>query len=124
MLSQTEVVYLWGDDPSWSSYGPYEGAAPWKCWETNGYPSYFIRMESIAKDIKNIPLIMDNVDPSLLNQGLENHITISSYDVGGDRENGVRRWKHYYNQSLADQCYSFLKEGFELMPYEKDSWKS
>jgi hypothetical protein len=99
-------------------------------------PTYYIRVESLEEDIKNIPLIIKNSKPEALETALDNNIKKDSYneryqwleypEMKWQREydeNGQFMWRHFYDQELADIVYEKWEPAFTLQGFDKDSWK-
>ena len=85
-------------------------------------PNYYIRTESIEKDLMNIPEFKNNrtkeIDISIQNNIKSNkHKEIDTF-------NNKEDWRDFYNQEIADLIYSELKEQFDMFGYDKDSWKN
>ena len=101
----------------------------------NLYPDYYIRVENLEEDIKKIDCIMDNADPSTLEEAFNVHVRNNRYRRGEKikfdlperkveyNEDGTREWRKFYNQELADLVYEHWEDGFTLMGYDRDSWK-
>lgn len=112
-----------------------KGIRHWDKWSRIGVnPTYYIRVESLEKDIKNIPLIIENAEA--LEEALELHIRKDGYNERHEwleypemkwqreyDENGQFMWQHFYDQELADIVYESWEPAFALQGYDKDSWK-
>ena len=109
----------------------------WNEWlQMETYPTYYIRVDSLEKDIKNIPLIIKNSKPEALESALDNNIRKDNYneryqwlehpEMKWQREydeNGQFMWRHFYDQELADIVYEKWEPAFTLQGFDKDSWK-
>ena len=128
-----------GDMKKWITkcVGHDEVHAHWKEWDKIGtYPTYYIRVESLEEDIKNIPLIIKNAEPEALETALDNYIRKDHFnerrywleypEVKWQKEydeNGQFMWKHFYDQELADTVYEKWEPAFVLQGFDKESWK-
>jgi hypothetical protein len=79
-------------------------------------PDYFVRVETLEEDLKNIWFIKENFNEEL-EKIFENQIKKNGYKSDGEP------WQTYYTQELANIVYDYLKEDFTLLNYDKDSWK-
>lgn len=109
----------------------------WNEWsQIETHPTYYIRVDSLEKDIKNIPLIVKNSKPKALETALDNNIRKDAYnerkywleypEMKWQREydeNGQFMWRHFYDQELADIVYEKWEPAFTLQGFDKDSWK-
>lgn len=79
-------------------------------------PDYFLRVESLYDDYLKIPFIRNselNISGKLKEMcDKKVNVTKGPYD-----------WRDYYNQDLADLVYYNLSKYFDLLGYDKDSWK-
>jgi len=111
--------------------------AYWNAWSKIGAnPDYYIRVENLEEDIKNIPLIISNTTTEDLEESLNINIRYDNFnerdkwleypEMKWQREydkDGKFMWQHFYDQELADTVYNSWGEAFILMGYDKDSWK-
>jgi hypothetical protein len=83
----------------------------------NETPKYFLRVESLYHDYIQIPFIRNSkLNKSgllyeLCNKKIHKTPTIT------------KPLKEYYNQDMADFVYNKFKSYFDLLGYDKDSWK-
>lgn len=87
--------------------------------ETNKFPEYLIKVESLYDDIMNIWFVKDNVTEGLLKVMNESILTNHYYQEYGSRPS----WKDHYDDETAEMLYEYLKKDFELGNYDKNSWK-
>jgi hypothetical protein len=80
-------------------------------------PDYFLRAENLYYDYIQIPFIRN----SKLNK------TGLLYELCNKRihsnKNNVKFLEEYYTEDMADYVYTEFKEYFEILGYDKDSWK-
>lgn len=81
-------------------------------------PEYFLRLETLYHDYIQIPFISNSkLNKSGLLYELCNKKIHSNKHINKPKET-------YYTQDMADYVYTSLKEYFEHLGYNKDSWKS
>lgn len=84
----------------------------------NKMPQYFLRLETLYNDYIQIPFISNSklnksgILYELCNKKL--HSNKQSYKPN----------ETYYTEDMADYVYTSLKEYFDHLGYEKDSWKT
>jgi len=86
-------------------------------------PKYFIRMEHMEEDLKNID-ILQNLDFS--DENMDVHVRINHYANENEFDEYVgnfQKYQRFYTQEIADLVYSKLGHYFEIFGYSKDSWK-
>ncbi len=79
-------------------------------------PDYFIRVENMFEDYSKVPFIVktDYYKSGLMEEFCNKKINPSKIDVD---------WKDYYNQSIADLVFYNSQNYFEILDYDKNSWK-
>lgn len=81
-------------------------------------PDYYVRVEFLEKDLKNIPFIKNNIN------NLDDYFETQIRNNGYKKEFGtVNDWQSLYNQDLADLIFSKMERQFNLFNYNKDYWK-
>ena len=92
-------------------------------WEKIGRrPDYFIRMEHMEEDLRNIPMLPkgDKFEEALSNIRENRFKNENPHD---EYVGNFQKYQKYYDQEIADMVYDNHKEYFELGGYDKDSWK-
>jgi len=80
-------------------------------------PDYFLRVESLYYDYIQIPFIRN----SKLNKcGLLYELCNKKLH---SNKNNVKSLEEYYTEDMANHTYEQFKDYFELLGYDKDSWK-
>jgi hypothetical protein len=79
-------------------------------------PDYFVRVENLFEDYSKIPFVVksDYYKSGLLEEFCNKKINKSKFEVD---------WKDYYNQSMADLVFYNTQNYFEILGYDKNSWK-
>lgn len=80
-------------------------------------PDYFIRLESVYDDYQKIPFITqsDFFKSGKLKEVCEEKIN----------ENPIKLdWRDYYTQEIADMVYYGYVRYFDIVGYDKNSWKN
>lgn len=93
-------------------------------WEIIGKtPDFFVRMENMEIDLKNIPVLgnivftEENMNSQVRFNNFMNENPLDEY-VGN-----YQKYQKYYNEKNARFVYSKLKNYFDIFGYDKDSWK-
>jgi heme oxygenase len=82
-------------------------------------PDYFVRVESLEEDIRNLWFVKENMSDELESY-IQEGIVLNKYkNEFGEKE----PWQEKYNQSLSNYVYSFLEKDFLLFGYDRNSWK-
>lgn len=85
-------------------------------------PSVFIRMENFVEDILSLDFIRDNYE--LLKEDIEENILknryVNDYVPPGSQK---KFWKEYYTDELAEMVQYKMKNEFEYLNYNLNSWK-
>lgn len=81
-------------------------------------PKYFLRIETLYHDYIQIPFVSNS---KLNKSGLL--YELCNKKIHSNKEN-YKPKETYYTQDMADFVYTSIKPYFELLGYEKDSWKS
>ena len=82
-------------------------------------PDYFLRTESLYHDYIQIPFIRNS---KLNKSGLLYELCNKKIHTTSDQS--VTSLEEYYTQDMADYVYSNFKFYFDLLGYDKDSWKN
>lgn len=79
-------------------------------------PDYFIRVENLFEDYSKIPFIIksDYYKSGLLKEFCNKKINKTKIE---------NDWRDYYNQSKADLVFYNTQNYFEILGYDKNSWK-
>jgi len=93
-------------------------------------PDLFIRYEYLEEDIKKIPFVDFN-DPMVKTRFNTYILKNSFHNAESDKGMMVRNkdddrytdWKSYYNDELADIVWRGHQKQFDLLGYDKNSWK-
>lgn len=80
-------------------------------------PTYFLRVENLYHDYIKIPFIKNS---KLNKSGLL--YEICNKKLHSNSEN-TKSMKEYYTKDMADYLYTNFKSYFDLLGYDKDSWK-
>lgn len=94
-------------------------------------PYYYIHYENLSEDVLNIPFLDNNKDMLrchttlikdniYLNEGVEAKEGSLKRDP---KDNRYADWRFYFNQKIADKVYEACAPQFELLNYDKNSWK-
>ncbi len=88
----------------------------------NTKPSFLVRMESFVEDILSLDFIRDNYE--LLKEDIEENILKNRYEndyvpLGSQK----KFWKEYYTDELAEMVQYKMKNEFEYLNYNLNSWK-
>jgi hypothetical protein len=80
-------------------------------------PKYFLRVENLYHDYIQIPFIRNS---KLNKSGLL--YELCNKKLHSNSENNMSM-EEYYTQDMADYIYTKFKSYFDLLGYDKDSWK-
>lgn len=80
-------------------------------------PKYFLRVESLYHDYIQIPFIRNS---KLNKSGVLYELCNKKIHSTRDKRKSL---KEYYTEDMADFMYNKFKYYFELLGYDKDSWK-
>ena len=80
-------------------------------------PKYFLRVENLYHDYIQIPFIRNS---KLNKSGLL--YELCNKKLNSNSKN-IKSMKEYYTQDMADYIYTNFKHYFDLLGYDKDSWK-
>jgi len=83
----------------------------------NKNPDYFLRVESLYHDYIQIPFIRNS---KLNKSGLLYELCNKKLH---SNKNNIKSLEEYYTQDMADFTYEQFRNYFELLGYDKDSWK-
>lgn len=97
-------------------------------------PQYFIRYENLSEDVLKIPFVNLDSNQNLkldynrsilenvyLNEGVEKPEGALKRD---SKDKRYADWRSYYNKKIADKVYELCAPQFELLNYDKNSWKT
>jgi len=79
-------------------------------------PDFFIRVENLYTDYCKIPFINES---ELKKNGTLMILCNNLVNKG----RGNFNWKNFYNQSIADMVFYSCQKYFDLLDYDKNSWK-
>jgi len=87
-------------------------------------PDYFLRIESLLDDYKSLPIIKKNKHflEGTLDQKLSEKV--GYWKLRKNQEFFPEDWRLFYKKSTADNVYYYFANYFEILGYERDSWKS
>lgn len=80
-------------------------------------PTYFLRVENLYHDYIQIPFIRNS---KLNKSGLL--YELCNKKLHSNSEN-IKSLEEYYTEDMADYIYTNFKSYFDLLGYDKDSWK-
>ncbi len=83
----------------------------------NKTPKYFLRIECLYHDYIQIPFIRNS---KLNKSGVLYELCNKKIHSTGDKKKSL---KEYYTEDMADFMYNKFKYYFDLLGYDKDSWK-
>lgn len=83
----------------------------------NETPKYFLRTESLYHDYIQIPFIRNS---KLNKSGVLYELCNKKIHTSSNQKKPL---KEYYTQEIADSLYNKFKSYFDLLGYDKDSWK-
>lgn len=95
-------------------------------------PYYFIRYETLSKDVLNLSFlekredVLENYKSRILNNVYVNE-GIEAFEGAlkrDERDSRYADWKSYFNQKIAGYIYEKCAMQFELLNYDKNSWKT
>ena len=79
-------------------------------------PDFFLRLENLYDDYCKIPFINES---NLKRNGT---LMILCDNIVNKGKEGFD-WKNFYNQSIADLVFYSIQKYFDLLGYDKNSWK-
>ena len=88
--------------------------------EHKKFPDYFVRVENLEDDIRNLWFVKENMSDEVEKIIKETIVNNSYSKEFRDR----LPWQEYYNNSLSNYVYNFLEKDFQLFGYDKNSWKN
>ena len=79
-------------------------------------PDYIIRIENLFEDYSKVPfiLISDYYKSGIMEEFCKKNLNKSKVDID---------WRDYYSQSKADLVFYNSQSYFEIVGYDKNSWK-
>jgi uncharacterized protein (DUF927 family) len=80
-------------------------------------PKYFLRMEYLYYDYTQIPFIRNS---KLNKSGLLYELCNKKIH---SKKQEVKSLSEYYTEDMADYLYKTIKPYFDLVGYDKDSWR-
>lgn len=80
-------------------------------------PTYFLRVENLYHDYIQIPFIQNS---KLNKSGLLYELCNKKLHISSEN---TKSMEEYYTQDMADYLYTNFKSYFDLLGYDKDSWK-
>jgi len=92
-------------------------------------PDLFIRYEHLEEDVKKIPFL--NFDDPATVETFNKYIKNNDFRLDkikgvlkkDDKDDRYADWQFYYDQEAADMVYAGQQRQFEMLGYDKDSWK-
>jgi hypothetical protein len=87
-------------------------------------PDYFVRIESVDSDYKSLPIMKKH--KNFLNGKLNYELSekVGSWKDRYNKNNFPEDWRLFYSRSTAENVYYYFANYFEILDYDKNSWKT
>lgn len=86
-------------------------------------PDYYLRIESLVEDYMSLPIITKN--KNFLDGSLESKLSnkVGYWKLRPNQSIFPEDWRDFYNKKTAECVYYYFANYFEILGYDKDSWK-